>query len=358
MHYPPPAAETRYNRDTLPGSLPWEPGRRAHFRAALLRWFDGSRRDLPWRRTRHPYRIWVAEIMLQQTRVSAVIQRYAEFLRRFPNVQSLARARLPEVLAAWSGLGYYRRARALHAAARVIARRRSDFPRTSAAWRELPGIGRYTAAAIASIAWDEPSAVLDGNVERVLRRLLGRKNASAASLWDIAGQLLSAARPGDFNQAMMELGATVCLPRQPRCRECPVRSWCETRGAPAPTPQPARRKKEVAFTLLRRGDSVCLVRRRASESLMPGLWELPEISRECPKRAGLARLGTGLMPPPGAPLFSLRHAITITDYRVHVYAGVPCGCPTRAARWIHREDLAALPLTGLARKILRHAGLI
>jgi A/G-specific adenine glycosylase len=174
-----------------------------------LAWYDAYRRELPWRKDGDPYRVWVSEIMLQQTRVAAVIEKYAQFLALFPTVEHLAAASQPLVLAAWSGLGYYRRARALHEAARaVVAERGGRLPATAQEWRELPGVGRYTSAAIASIAFGEKLAVVDGNVERLAERLLGRRLASA-EVWEFAQQVLSAQRPGDFNQAMMELGATV-----------------------------------------------------------------------------------------------------------------------------------------------------
>src|SRR6202451_77773 len=198
------------------------------FRRQLLAWYDRQARNLPWRETRDPYRVWLSEIMLQQTRVAAVIEHYREFLRRFPQVENRAKAREPSVLAAWSGLGYYRRARMLHAAAKQIVRE-GKFPQTSTALRDLPGIGRYTAAAIASIAFAEPVAVVDGNVERVLQRLTG-SHLATPQIWQHAQQLLDPSRPGDFNQAMMELGATVCVPGEPRCLLCPVRKHCVTRG--------------------------------------------------------------------------------------------------------------------------------
>ena len=175
---------------------------RRRFRARLQRWYRRHRRGLPWRNTRDAYRIWVSEIMLQQTRVAAVLAHYRSFLRRFPNVRRLAAAREQSVLAAWSGLGYYARARAMHAAAKKIAReRRGRFPRTAGEWRALPGIGRYTAAAISSIAFGRPEAVVDGNVARVLRRLSGARS-SGRELWGQAELLLSRQRPGDFNQAI------------------------------------------------------------------------------------------------------------------------------------------------------------
>ncbi len=308
---------------------------RREVRRRLLAWYSAKRRSLPWRGEGDPYRVWVSEIMLQQTRVNAVLAHYQRFLERFPSVEALARARLPAVLAAWSGLGYYRRARALHEAARRVTRS-GAFPRAAEQWRELPGVGRYTAAAIASIAFGEPCAVVDGNVERVLGRMLG---VSRRQAWDAAGALLSRRRPGDFNQAMMELGATVCLAREPRCGECPVYRWCGSRGPRERSSVAPRQKRRIAFSLLRRGQAVRLVRRPQSLSLMPGMWELP--------------------PHPGdgaAPLLELRHAITVTDYRVRVYAG--CHADGLPGAWVAVSRLERLPLTGLARKILRRAGII
>src|SRR5882762_7223358 len=197
-------------------------------RRALLRWYDEHHRDLPWRETRDPYRIWLSEIMLQQTRVAAVLDHYRIFLEHFPNVQTLAAASEDAVLAAWSGLGYYRRARMLHQAAYQITEHHGGcFPQNSKALLALPGIGRYTAAAISSIAFAEPVAVVDGNVERVLQRFIGI-NLTTPQIWQHAQALLADSRPGDFNQAMMELGATVCVPREPHCPMCPVRNWCVT----------------------------------------------------------------------------------------------------------------------------------
>lgn len=321
-----------------------EPEKRK-LRARLLAWYDRHRRDLPWRRTRDPYRIWVSEVMLQQTRVAAVLGHYHAFLRRFPSVRHLAAARLESVLAAWSGLGYYRRARCLHAAARLLARQYGGrFPRRAEDWRELPGVGRYTAAAVASIAFDEPVAVVDGNVERVLHRLQGRRQRLAAEqIWKSANALLSRSRPGDFNQAMMELGATVCLPQSPKCSSCPLASWCKARGTVESTPQAPRRRRIVAYALAITDAAVFLVRRPAQTSVMPEMWELPAArgDRGDSQRARI----------------TLRHSIMNTDYAVAV---VRQSRPRRAARgqWIARRRLARLPLTGLARKILRRAAVI
>jgi A/G-specific adenine glycosylase len=309
------------------------------FRDALLGWYRRNRRDLPWRRTLDPYAIWVSEIMLQQTRVAAVIAHYNRFLKRFPSVHRLAAARESSVLGHWSGLGYYRRARNLHAAAKAVVREhRGVFPRTSAGLQALPGIGRYTAAAIASIAFDEPSAVVDGNVERVISRLWGR-TVSGNRLWEAAAEMLASEHPGEFNQAMMELGATVCAPAEPNCLACPVRSFCRTQGR-----HPARRKatrqvkREIAYALEQDGNSVRLVQRGASEPLMPGMWELPQVDVQTQHQL----------------LFSLRHSITVTDYRVRVLSSAG----DLAGTWIKNSRLPRIPLTGLTKKILRRAGVI
>ena len=219
-------------------------------RVNMLAWYDANARALPWRETRDPYRIWLSEIMLQQTRVAAVIAHYHEFLRRFPTVEKLASAREASVLAAWSGLGYYRRARMLHAAAKAVARERGgNFPSTAQELRDLPGIGRYTSAAIASIAFGEAVAVVDGNVERVLQRFLGR-SLGREDFWITADALLDRQRPGDFNQAIMELGATVCTPRVPSCLTCPLVELCATRGEMARSAKtPRQKKREIHYAL-------------------------------------------------------------------------------------------------------------
>ena len=296
--------------------------------------------------------------MLQQTRVAAVLGHYRRFLRRFPSVTALARAREGDVLAAWSGLGYYRRARMLHRAAKLVAGRRR-FPRRSEDWLQLPGIGRYTAAAISSIAFGEATAVVDGNVKRVLSRLYGRHDLPDdvpdgipnSDAWALANQLLDPAHPADFNQAMMELGALICLPRNPRCGQCPVRASCAGR-------EPSREKKNktfgsrlrqpIAYTLALRRGSVWLVQRARSESRMAGMWELPPAAATSP------------------PLLRLRHSITNTDYDVTIHAASLEGSnpgldlrPGRNAavsgRWVRLSRIDALPLTGLTRKVLRLA---
>ena len=245
------------------------------FRQRLLGWFDREQRSLPWRGERDPYRILVSEIMLQQTRVAVVEERYKQFLAQFPGTGRLARAREQTVLAAWSGLGYYRRARNLHAAAKMVEAL-GGFPRTADSLLELPGIGRYTAAAVASIAFGEPVAVVDGNVKRVLHRITGRE-LSEEDNWQIADELLDARRPGDFNQAMMELGAVVCLPSTPLCKRCPVMAVCQVQGAGVSRKKPARVKAELRYLLALEDDRVFLRQRPKTSSLMAGMWELPEM---------------------------------------------------------------------------------
>jgi len=315
---------------------------KSQVRRRLLRWYDQNARDLPWRRSRDPYAIWVSEIMLQQTRVAAVLEHYHAFLKRFPTVKKLAAAREASVLAAWSGLGYYRRARMLHSAAKVIVRERGGkFPTTAEEWQTLPGIGRYTAAAIASIAFGEPVAVVDGNVERVLGRLTGQR-LSGEQLWQTAEDLLAPRRPGDFNQAMMELGATVCLPRGPLCLACPLHAFCATRGELAGAVKAApQKKREVHYTLDLRDGEVFLVQRPPKASLMAGMWELPERAEKNGK---------------GSPSFTLRHSITVTDYTVQVWREPAAS--SAAGKWVALDRLDKTALTGLARKITRKADLL
>jgi A/G-specific adenine glycosylase len=405
----------------------------AIFRRRLITWYRLHARSLPWRNTTDPYRIWVSEIMLQQTRVAAVIEHYNEFLRRFPTLISLSLAPEADVLAAWSGLGYYRRARMLHKAAQfIMLEREGRLPATSLELRTLPGIGEYTAAAIASIAFGESVAVLDGNVERVLLRLTGRTQETATAptgaqlrtflrdqaqalippkyirspasdrqlhsadhplprttVWDAGERIAIAAsahptspaggdddhRPlttnaaGDHNQAMMELGATICVPRAPLCLQCPVYALCRTRGehpTPARAPQLSR---PIAFLLdlrkRRTATEVLLERRPSDAALMPAMYELPPLPLDIVEGR--------------EPVLRVRHSITNTNYYVQVYAPrpvEPAAEPTgrgkrahprseahtlrraipaaaRDLHWVRASRLTALPLTGLARKILQ-----
>jgi A/G-specific adenine glycosylase len=272
--------------------------------------------------------------------VAVVEERYRKFIAQFPSAERLARAKEATVLAAWSGLGYYRRARALHGAAKEVVRRGS-FPRTTTELMELPGVGRYTAAAVASIAFGEPVAVVDGNVKRVIDRIVNHKAADSSPVkekqyWEIAGQLLDRQSPGDFNQAIMELGALVCLPAQPLCHACPVADMCGARGPTQKAERPARRKAELHYALTRRNGSVLLRQRNKRSSLMPGMWELPECKSVNENKF---------------PLLKLRHSITTTDYTVFVHAGNSKKRP--ADQWVPLRSVYRLPLTGLTRKIIR-----
>ena len=348
--------------------LPFSAAQVRAFRKSLLDWFDVHKRDLPWRRSKDPYAIWVSEIMLQQTRVAAVLDHYANWMRRFPTVKALAGASEEEVLAAWSGLGYYRRARFLHKGAKaVLDEHDGELPRTAAELRMLPGVGLYTSAAIASIAFDEPVAVVDGNVERVLMRQVGAAEAGAASgrtvnqrfslsakeIQVLASSLLEYCRPGDYNQAMMEVGATVCLPRKPLCIQCPVQESCRTRGEHPTVQRKAAVSAEIHYGLARRErrglGQVLLLQRPASASVMPGMWELPQFD---------PRLDSG-----DKPRLKVRHAIMQTNYIVTVSeitnsGAFPADGKSEKQRWIAVSDLPALPLTGLARKIFVRLGLL
>ena len=331
-------------------------------RGQLPGWYAASRRDLPWRRTRDPYFIWVSEIMLQQTRVAVVIDRFEAFVRRFPTVGALARAPEQDVLALWSGLGYYRRARMLHQAAQfVAAHRRGKLPETADELRELPGVGAYTAAAIASIAHGEPVAVVDGNVERVIFRLAGWDEAEGKGgaalrkkIAELAFQLLDPEQPGEWNQAMMELGATVCLPRNPQCLVCPVAEGCKTRGEHKTAPRAPMVSRAVGHALVvraatRGAQRVLLEKRPATETVMPGMWQLP-VLREAEVPEAELRM-------------TVRHAIMQVNYQVQVRTVAEGDVAALTVdggerRWVRVEELNALPLTGLTRKVLSRAKLM
>ncbi|MFL6450546.1 MAG: A/G-specific adenine glycosylase [Bryobacteraceae bacterium] len=316
------------------------------FRSQLLHWFSQSKRDLPWRRTRDPYAIWLSEVMLQQTRVAAVIPYYERFLSGFPNLRALAEAPESDLLARWAGLGYYYRARNLQKAARQMIES-GGFPGTYEEIRTLPGIGEYTAAAVASIAFDLPHAVVDGNVYRVLSRVLSdRTNIAAGNARKhftvLADSLLDRARPGQFNQAVMELGATVCLPKRPLCLLCPVSALCTAREAGVQESLPVkikpRRTVEQTRHLLwiEKNGNLLLWQRPPSARLMPGFWELPE-----PEHAPEALKGV--------KLGHFRHGITIHNYRFEVYAASVAKLPHECT-WISMGELTRLPISTVLKK--------
>lgn len=320
------------------------------FSARLLAWFQEHRRDLPWRREpRDPYHVWISEIMLQQTRVETVIPYYERFLREFPTVEELAQAPESRVLACWSGLGYYSRARNLRdTAQRIVVA--GAFPREYQAWRELPGIGPYTAAAIASIAFARVCPALDGNVMRVVARVTADASelGSSATRRRFEGAVrrwLDPQQPGLSNEALMELGATVCLPREPRCAACPVAACCRahaegrTAEFPVKPGKPEPRRVEVAFVVVEREGSVLLRQRGSHEKRLAGFWELP-----APEQIPGLR--------DARPLGSFRHTITNNRYTCSVISATTDEAPA-GMRWFAEFDLAHIPLSTASRKALR-----
>ena len=293
---------------------------RRAFRVGLLRWYRRHRRALPWRGTADPYHVWVSEIMLQQTRVETVRAYYERWIRALPTLAALARARLPRVLKLWEGLGYYSRARNLHRAARQL---RGRVPGTVAELQQLPGIGRYTAGAIASIAFGQRAPVVDGNVARVFTRVFARPDRH----WELAEIPLPARNCGDFNQALMELGALVCLPVQPRCEKCPLRGICRRGRLPARRFPPLRQVTETALLIQR--DGRVWLRQRPATGLLAGFWELP---------AGRS----------GKLLLTLRHVITNRQITLQVRAGRPRG----SGRWFSRRQLQSVAMPAAHRRAL------
>jgi A/G-specific adenine glycosylase len=335
---------------------------------ALLGWYDRNKRDLPWRRTSDPYRIWLSEVMLQQTTVKTVAPYFDSFLARFPTLGDLACAKQEDVLAAWSGLGYYHRARNLHRGARhVVERHDGRFPRTLEAALAVPGVGLYTASAILSIAYNLPLPVVDGNVRRVLARLFALRGETwqkDAPYYNLAEQELDRDRPGDWNQALMELGATVCTPRSPACGACPVRSSCRALalGLVEVLPEGRARRASVDVTvaaaLIERQGKVLLVR-RGEGRLMGRMWEVPQTSLESRGRPDLARElrdRHGLDVLPGSLAVRARHAITyrrirLEGYRSRLRSPAPRD-PDRYA-WVRPDELGSLPVSSMTRKLVK-----
>ncbi len=341
-------------------------------RATLLHWYDEKHRTLPWRGETDPYHVLVSEVMLQQTRVATVERYYGPWLERFPDLATLASADEDDVLKAWEGLGYYRRARNLRRAA-IVARDRGDgsLPTSAGGLRELPGVGEYTAAAVASIAFGEPVAAVDGNVRRVLARLFDVADPKPSWLRNTATRLLDRDRPGDWNQALMELGATVCAPVAPRCGECPAAPWCRAKASGTPEDRPARRERSagrravLALAVLREGARV-LLRRRPLGGLLGGMWAFPE--RELPAeaegqavgevagRAALAMAEELGVAPCGVPelLAPLEHRFT------HIHAVyLPCVVPVAARgagdeneAWVEPGAPSELALPTAQRRLL------
>ena len=347
---------------------------RAAAQESLLAWFAQHARDLPWRHDRTPYRVWVAEVMLQQTQVEKVRDYYERFMVRFPTVTVLAEAPLEDVLKLWEGLGYYSRARALHRAAQeVVAEHNSDLPADVEALRRLPGIGPYTAGAIASIAFGIPAPAVDGNVRRVMARVLAWPTPGAADLEAAVRAWLPADTPGAFTEALMELGATLCRPKSPQCLLCPWRDLCSAcaLGQPEAFPLPKPRKPiphyDVVAAVTRRDDGRILVARRRQEDMLGGLWEFPggkcEDGETLPaalRREMHEELGIEVEVTSGEALIVVKHAYThfrITlhafDCRLAVGSPVPQCIECDDFRWATPEEITGLPMSVADRKIAR-----
>ena len=344
------------------------------FRDDLVAWFDGDPRDMPWRRTDDPYRIWLSEVMLQQTRVDQARPYYERFVAAFPTVETLAAADLDEVLRLWEGLGYYSRARNLHKAARrVVETFGGRIPDTYDAISTLPGVGPYTAAAVLSIAFGRPHAVLDGNVIRVLTRVFTIKDEISKSrtrkqLQHLADALLDPSRPGDFNQAMMELGATICTPKTPRCPSCPLRTVCGAFVAGTPEAFPVKKKKapvphyDVAAGLLFNDDDQLLIQRRPEDKMLGGLWEFPggkrepgESMEETCRRELREELGIEVEI---EELFgTVSHAythfkITMYAFRCRIRAGTPHSREGLPLRWVSMPELTDYAFPRANRRLI------
>ena len=354
-----------------------------NFRRTLLRWFDAHARDLPWRRSKAPYHVWLSEILLQQTRVDQGTPYYERFIAAFPTVQDLAAAQEDAVLKLWEGLGYYARARNLLRAAREIVQKGGAFPKTAEQWQTLPGIGRYTAGAIASIAFNERTPLVDGNVARVLCRVYNIRSLltateTQAQLWSLAEHLVPIHRPGDFNQALMELGALVCLPRGPHCPECPLRQVCMAHQEGVEEQLPRRVAKKpiphhellVAF-LSKAGKGKrehFLLVKRPSKGLLGGLWEFPackQTSDDSPEELLLQYLNShlGIQGNIGELVGTVTHVYshfrtTLHAYRCCFTSGTPVSKDHAEVRWISAAELHTVSLTGASHKILELLGLI
>jgi len=328
---------------------------------ALLAWFRANARDLPWRRKRTPYTAWLAEIMLQQTRVGQGVPYFERFVAAFPTVRHLAAASEDQVLKHWEGLGYYSRARNLHRAAQcIVGERKGRLPQAASEWMQLPGIGRYTAGAIASMAFGERTAVLDGNVIRVLSRLFDIPDCTddartRNTLWDLAKSLVPAKEPGAFNEALMELGALVCLPRQPHCRACPLGRMCRVYAEDRPESRPVRRglkpvphRDAVAAVIRRRGK--VLIAKRPSRGLLGGLWEFPggDIELDEPHSDALHHLlleQLGISVASGRAIVRTDHAyshfhVTLHSYACRMLGGTPSPVFHSAYDWVEPARLS------------------
>ncbi|MBS3907672.1 MAG: A/G-specific adenine glycosylase [Syntrophaceae bacterium] len=339
-------------------------GRKTKIQKKLLHWFKQNKRDLPWRKTRDPYAIWVSEIMLQQTQVNTAIPYYNHFLKTFPTVRSLARANLSKVLKIWEGLGYYSRARNLHQASRIIANHlKGKIPETPKDLLSLPGIGRYTAGAILSIAYNKETPILDGNVKRVLSRLFvvsGHPKKTEEFLWPLSESLIPKGSPGAFNQALMDLGSVICTPKNPNCLGCPLKYFCQGYLSGKPGSYPVRSvKKKVphieAIAAVIQKDGKVLIRQRPPRGLLGGLWEFPnwpiDGGKNLKKYLRLKVKGNfGLKVKCKEPLGTFKQTyshfkLTLHAYHCQVVDGIGNG------KWVPIKNLPLLPLSKIHRKI-------
>jgi A/G-specific adenine glycosylase len=351
---------------------------RQTLRRRLLAWYRATARDLPWRRSRDPYRVWISEVMLQQTQVATVREYFERFIEALPDVHCLAAADEQQVLRLWEGLGYYRRARQLHAAAQqIVSEFGGQFPQDERELQNLPGIGRYTAGAIASIAFDRRAAILEANSIRLLARLIGYEGDptradSQRLLWQVAEEILPQKHVAQFNQALMELGSLVCTPSEPNCGQCPLCPLCAARAAgkqseipPAKARQTYTELREAVIVVSKNGR--VLVRQCAKGERWVGLWDFPRFPIEAvgplfAREEIMAKVAaqTGIECEPGSLLTTIRHGvtryrITLDCYTAEFVAGRVRNSRDARVRWLSRSELADLPLSTTGRKI---AGLV
>jgi len=343
-------------------------------RGQLLKWYSTHARDLPWRRSRDPYRVWISEIMLQQTQVATVGAYFDRFVRAFPNVQSLAAAEEADVLRLWEGLGYYRRARQLLAAARQLADAYGGrFPDEAVELQQLPGIGRYTAGAIASIAFNRRAPILEANTIRLLSRLVAFRGnphtqAGQRPLWHVAEEILPQKRVAEFNQALMELGSLICTPSEPKCHACPLAAVCAAQAAGVQSEIPIAKPRQVytdlreAAVIVRKNGSV-LVRQCAADERWAGLWDFPRFAVEADgplfartEIAAKVASQTGIKCSPGGLLKTMKHGvtryrITLDCYQATYMSGRVRASQSAAVRWLPVRELPSLPLSTTGRKI-------
>jgi len=347
--------------------------RAKRFRKKLLVWFETELRDLPWRDTKDPYKIWISEIMLQQTQVKKVIPYYLKFIESFPDINSLAQAELSQVLKIWEGLGYYARARNLHKAARQLKNNFNGvFPADFDSIKKLPGIGQYTAAAIMSIAYQQQHAVVDGNVSRVICRIFKineqpKSGVGKQIIQQRAQKLLATDNPGDYNQAIMELGALVCTPRSPKCEICPVEEFCQAQKSgqqldyPAKAPKKQRPHNIIAAGIIHKDDKI-LIARRPEEGLLGGLWEFPggkledgETLEQAVKREVLEELGIQVKV--NGLYAKINHqythfTITLFAYNCEYLSGKPQTIGCTDWRWVTLNEIDEYAFPRANRKIL------